>query len=657
MKSIDAHEPKTLFPSQPADQLTDKSAHKPDEERNNRLLDGLSESQHQAVTHTSNSVIVVAGAGSGKTRVLTRRIAWRCSTGDLDPTRTVAVTFTRKAANELNLRLNKLLGQQRVNAGTFHSLALGKLQQRWQDQNRPPKSITQSKSRLVSQILRSSGQNSGRKKSPNVTELCAEISWANSQLMSPEDYSARAEVRGRKSPLSVEDTAEIMQHYIELKKKKQVMDFDDVLGNLCLEIQQDQAYRSSIEWQFKHIFVDEFQDITPLQHQLLSLWTAEEKDIFIVGDPNQAIYGWNGSDPTIIDTVAKDNQDIPVVYLQENYRSKPEILSLAKNLVNTKTSSFLSPNYPEPTRSSGATISFNQYGDENSEAKAIAEKLRLRHSQADSWSKQAVLARTNNQLEVIKQHLIAARIPCEIRNDAKNDALSTQDSKNNHRQYAGQDEAENGNHPIDLTGPEHGQTDNVALLSFHAAKGLEWPIVYVAGLETGYVPIFHAENGFQLAEEERLLYVALTRACDELHVSWSIQRSFGARVVRREPSPYVELLQNSYLGKAASSRSRSHWRKNIGKARTELESKRGSRKTNDSSKALRKELFKWRSRKAYASRVASSAIMSDHAIEQIVQQKPSNLDDLQSATQISEQRLSRHADQLIEIVNQAENQD
>ena len=572
------------------------------------LLDGLNEAQLRAVTAEGGPVVVLAGAGSGKTRVLTRRIAWRVLRADTDPSKVMALTFTRAAAAELRERLLALGLRDRVTAGTFHALALLQLRQRWTERNMTPPTLVDRKLRLISQVMPRTG--GGRR--VDTADVAAEIDWARARLVPPEHYGPAAVEAGRTPPLPPDQLAELMVAYAQLKRRKRVVDFDDLLHLAIRDLQSDPGYAEAVRWRYRHLYVDEFQDVNPLQYELLAQWRGNRSDLFVVGDPNQAIYGWNGADPNLLSRFVRREKGSELIQLTENYRSTPQVLAVAGALT---TSPPLQPNRPD-----GMVPTISAYGDDRSEAEGIARRAREAHSVAGAWNHQAVLVRTNAQLLVIEQALAEAGIPTRVRagagplatpevrgelkmldqpgadlaayiealDDRLDQAASVEmtvpeiERRANLgalatmiHDYLATDPAPSGPGLVAWAGTlQQGDLsaghDGVELTTFHGAKGLEWPVVHVAGLEEGFVPIAYATTGAQLNEERRLLYVAVTRAVDELHLSWAAQRTFGAKLVNRQPSALLAPLADAVTRLGVGPAHRVDWRAQLARSRQSL---------------------------------------------------------------------------------------
>ncbi|MGH8979378.1 MAG: UvrD-helicase domain-containing protein, partial [Acidimicrobiia bacterium] len=289
------------------------------------LLEGLDARQREAVTVDAQPLAIVAPAGSGKTRVLTRRIAWRTRRDDADPRHVVAVTFTRKAAGELVERL-AALSVSGVTAGTFHALALAQLRRRAHEQGRATPTILASKARLLAPILGARGRGG----TALVGDVSAEIEWAKARGHGPDAYVRAAIEAGRRPPLPDLDVAAAYARYEEEKRRRRCCDFDDLLASCAAAIEQDATFAAAQRWRFRHLFVDEFQDATPLQIRLLRAWLGDRSDLCVVGDPAQAIYTFAGADAGPLTEFARHFPGGALVRLDRNYRSSPQIVAVAE---------------------------------------------------------------------------------------------------------------------------------------------------------------------------------------------------------------------------------------------------------------------------------------------------------------------------------------
>jgi len=561
------------------------------EDQRRRILADLDERQREAVTTPRSPLLVVAGAGSGKTRVLSRRIAWRAGEDDAFASHALALTFTRRAAAELRSRLHGLGLSGPVTAGTFHAVALAELRRRALDTGRAMPVVLDARLRLLSEVLARGFPHWSRRE--HLGRVAGEIDWAKARRIPPARYVEEAERSRRGAGTERAEIALAYGAYETEKRRRGVLDLDDLLERLVEEIESDVDFAAAQRWRFRHFFVDELQDANPAQLALLDCWLGGRPDLFGVGDPRQSIYGWNGSDPGAVTAFAVRYPGALVLELDANYRSTPEIVTVA--------SSVLEPVSIAPTpRPSGPVPTISAYPEAEAEAEAVAAAIRRAWREGRPWRHVAVLARTNAQLSVLEGALRSEDIPLSARNgaaflsrpavrealrglrrssDATRFALFVADldplssppatdrgAVEGHAdrrlllelasQYRDLDPRPTGAGFIEFLGDGvaesgPGDEDGVTLLTFHRAKGLEWPVVFVTGLEDGLVPIAQARTAEQQAEERRLVYVAMSRASDELHLSWAEQRGHGTGRPRRAPSPYLHSVEDARLTLAA----------------------------------------------------------------------------------------------------------
>ncbi len=540
------------------------------------LLEGLTVEQRDAVTTRASPLCIIAGAGSGKTRVLTRRIAWQAGEGHIDPRRTLAVTFTRRAARELRSRLRGLGLNDAVRAGTFHAIALAQLRRYAADTGRRPPRILDNAASLIAELR-------PRADRAAAADIAHEIGWCRARLVAPEAYSLAARQAGRRPPSGRSDRfAQIYADYESAKRKRRVLDFDDVLARSVELMATEPKHAAAHRWLHQHLLVDEFQDINPLQFALLKAWLGSDSTLLAVGDPDQAIYGWNGADPGLIGSVTDHFAGCAVLHMRTNFRSTPEVLAAAGRILDRAPQPAMRPPGNDPT----VTVC-----DGAEEAAVLARLVRGRHRPGSRWRRQAVLARTNAQLEPLRKALLRQGIPVAASSEAgllrrpeiaavlqswsrsaplascvadarqllgdtpgaadmgNNPALDTPEARANVEAFLAfaddhlslDPDATVNDFTIALRADDRllASSDGVNLTTFHGAKGLEWPIVHLVGIEDGFVPIAHARTAAARAEERRLLHVAATRAERELHVLWCDRRELGSRSVDRQPSPWL----------------------------------------------------------------------------------------------------------------------
>ena len=647
------------------------------------LLADLDTDQRSAVTAESHLVAVIAGAGSGKTRVLTRRIAWRIATEQADARHTLALTFTREAAGELRRRLSRLGMRERVEAGTFHSVMLAVLKQRWVDTGKPARTVVSDRRRLVGDVLDSSQR-------VGIDGLIKEIDWATARGVNADRYSATARREGRKPHVGVERVAAVFGDFERMKRKRGVIDFDDVLGLVIRDMEYDREFADTLRWRFRHLLVDEAQDLNPLQHRLVDLLRTDRDDLFLVGDPAQAIYGFNGADPALLIDVEIRFPGVEVVRLPLNHRCTPQIVRAGVQVLSVANQ----PNQLFHIEEMACRLSNLwaltrplRYATLRNEMLRIDPNL-IRAGEV------AVLARTNAQLarfaQALEAHGISVRrsataagspLQAAVRQVTTlgsasllrawaHDTLDAYDalvasraeqalanSEGDRRAAARADktledlEAERrvaatlldylrdqqlGDGAgfrawVAMTNPFDDESNGgVDLLSFHAAKGREWHTVFVTGVESSLVPHKSATTKEAKAEEARLLYVAVTRASDRLVLTRSERRGGYART----PSPFVVDLD--FAEPAAAPLPRELHRKR--RAQVDL-----------TLSALRT----WRNESARKADVLPSQLCSDRDLNSIASSKPTTVAELEANTSFGPIMAARLADQILPLVSQS----
>jgi DNA helicase-2/ATP-dependent DNA helicase PcrA len=370
------------------------------------LIADLDPDQRAAVTATSDLVAVVAGAGSGKTRVLTRRIAYRIALGEADARHTLALTFTREAAGELRRRLRRLGLRDHVEAGTFHAVMLRVLRQRWADTDRREKTVVGDRRRLLRDAQKEYGFTGGWQV---IDGAYTEISWAMARGIGPDRYAAQARRSGRRPVGGVETMVQLFEHYVRLKRARGVIDFDDVLLDVLADAARDADFAAVLRWRFRHLLVDEAQDLNPVQHRIIDLLRAGRDDLFLVGDPDQAVYGFNGADPSLLNEVESRFPGIEIVRLPVNHRCTPQIVAAGAHVLR-------SGGQPSPIRSArddGAMVTLSVVADEAAEVDLVAEHIARGDPNLVRSGGVAVLARTNAQLTAFEatlgEHDVAVR--------------------------------------------------------------------------------------------------------------------------------------------------------------------------------------------------------------------------------------------------------
>jgi len=550
-------------------------------------LDGLDEQQREAVTALRGPVCVLAGAGTGKTRVITRRIAHGVDTGAYSPGRVMALTFTSKAAGELRGRL-RTLGVDGVAARTFHSAALAQLNYFWPTLagDRPP-AIIDNKVRVLAHAADGIGLELD---TPTLRDVAADIEWRKVTLRTIDDY-ARVRAGGTVGRLPASTAVELHRAYEALKDERRQMDFEDVLLACAGMLETEAHVVAAVREQYRHFTVDEYQDVSPLQQHLLELWVGDRRDLCVVGDASQTIYSFAGADPRFLIDFPRRWEGARVVELHRNYRSDAAVLAVANELMRERPGAVhLTAAAAETVPPSPPTVS--AYRDEADEARGVAGRIADRLRAGADPASIAVLYRTGAQsaelaaaladagiattvlggrrffdLPEVRQAVLALRgasvAPLERGFvDAVRDILRSLGMTDEAPPAGGAvresweartailrlaEEAPAGttmrSFTDDLMSRARAQDEPtlraVTLATLHAAKGLEWDHVYLVGLAEGLLPIAYATHFDQIDEERRLAYVGITRARRSLSLSWPA----GSR--GRSPSRFLQEIRTS----------------------------------------------------------------------------------------------------------------
>lgn len=676
------------------------------------LLSGLNEAQTRAVTSPAQPLCILAGAGSGKTRVLTRRIAHRAACDDLEPRHVLAVTFTRKAAGELTRRLRDLGLRESVAAGTFHAVAYAQLRARWADRNIRPPSLLERKAGFVARLLPAALLRRG----VSALDFVTEIEWAKARMLGHDDYTGAATLAGRRVSTDYATVAEVFGRYERTKRERRMVDFDDLLRLCRRDLLDDREFAATQHWRFRHFFVDEFQDVNPLQQALLRAWLGERRDLCVVGDPNQAIYAWNGADATYLVDFDRYWPGGASVRLVDNYRSTPQVLRTANAVLRAAAGAHAEVAALVPHRPDGPEPTVTALTDDMAEAAAVARQVRDRHRPGGRWARQAVLVRTNAQLALIERALRAGGIPYRIRGGgALLDQPEVRTALQAARRHKGTFDAliaeidgraqrhtgapagagpggdDDGLAPTDEELAADGRAANlealarlardyrdlggaatvpgflawladfaradlhdpggdaVDLLTFHAAKGLEWSVVHLAGLEEGLVPISHAKTAAAQAEERRLFYVAVTRAQEELHCTWAEQRTFRERPATRRRSPFLDEVER----RAARARADRRVERRDGDRGVPPPPRPTSPPPPDvapGDRAVFEALRSWRAGLARGALTPVRVIASDETLKALAAHRPATLAELAAIPGLGPSKVARYGEALLDLV-------
>ena len=541
------------------------------------ILAALDDEQRAVATAVRGPVCVIAGAGTGKTRAITHRLAYAVDIGVVEPNRILALTFTARAAGEMRTRL-RALGVPNIAARTFHAAALKQLMYFWPQAlgGRFPSLLT-SKSGFLGEAIDRAGI-SATKSPALLRDISGEIEWAKVMQIPSDEYvksieegqrgvSALANSKRTSSStakrLNASDIARVYEAYESLKKQERAIDFEDVLLLTVGLLEEEREIRERIRDQYRYFTVDEYQDVSPLQQRLLDLWLGKREDICVVGDPAQTIYSFAGATPAFLLNFTKRYPEAEVIRLSAGYRSTPEIINLANTILR---SGELGHDL-DAVNSHGDLPASAAFSSESAELISIAEKVSETIKSGVNPQAIAILARTNAQLEAIETALNGAGIENQIRtaerffergniremisairsgsvlSDPKGDWLSelrdllkqfgegdkyvraliqlaqelSSDGIDSMRAFLRElEERAEQNNPPALPG--------VTLATLHGAKGLEWDWVFIAGASASNLPWASAP----IEEERRLFYVGVTRAKRSLLISYA-----------GEPSPFL----------------------------------------------------------------------------------------------------------------------
>ena len=524
------------------------------------ILAGLDPEQREVVTNIRGPVCVIAGAGTGKTRVITHRIAYAVAAGVTDPTKTLALTFTARAAGEMRARL-RALDVPNAAARTFHSAALKQLMYFWPYSfgGSFPKLLTTKASFLSEAMGRT--DTSLAPGAQTLREISGEIEWAKSLQTAPADYVEEALSigrtlripNGRSDKENFAEVAKVYEAYETLKHQERVIDFEDVLLLTVGMLEEDRDVRERIRDQYRYFTVDEYQDVSPLQQRLLNLWLGNRDDICVVGDAAQTIYSFAGATSSFLMGFTQRFPKAAVIRLTRGYRSTPEIIEMANQVL--KSGSSHQDHELVSMNERGEKLAIRKFAATHTEVNDVVEQIvALDKTHSDI----AILARTNSQLDPFEAALKAKNIETQLKNSERFfDRIEVRDAMRIIRS-ASVIPGEGGDWVHDLTSvlKPFGSTDyvrafialaqemkengtsnlraflreledraeqnnpptlpGVVLSTLHAAKGLEWEHVFLVGINEGVLPM-----GPEIEEERRLFYVGLTRAKKTVHLSYA----------------------------------------------------------------------------------------------------------------------------------------
>lgn len=660
------------------------------------ILDALDPDQREVALALTGPVCVLAGAGTGKTRAITHRIAYGVRTGAYRPTGVLAVTFTARAAGEMRTRLREL-GVAGVQARTFHAAALRQLGYFWpRVVGGAPPQLLEHKAPTIAEAARRLGLGVDR---VSVRDLSSEVEWAKVSLVTADDYVRACAAVDREAPAGYDhhEVARLIAAYEDVKTERSVIDFEDVLLMLGDMLASQHAVADEVRSQYRHFVVDEYQDVSPLQQFLLDQWLGGRKELCVVGDPSQTIYSFTGATPHHLLTFTRTHPGARVVRLVRDYRSTPQVVHLANALLSRAGRAGPQPLELIAQRPAGPPVTFTVHEDDEAEATAIAERIGRLIAAGTRASEIAVLYRTNAQSEGFEAALAQAGIGYLVRGGERFFARKeVRDAIVLLRGAARSTEADvpmptavrevlsgigwssdppaargaarerwdsmqalvaladdvaalaPADQPASVAGfvaelderasAQHAPTvEGVTLASLHAAKGLEWDAVFLAGMSEGLMPISFAETDEAVAEERRLLYVGITRAREHLELSYARSRNPGARASRRR----TRFLDGLWPDEERSSRRRTRG----GQPKIQL--------TGEYDAALFEQLRAWRLRVAHETDKPAYTVLVDATLAAIAEARPTSVAELVRINGIGPAKVDKYADALLAIVAEA----
>jgi DNA helicase-2/ATP-dependent DNA helicase PcrA len=640
-----------------------------------RVLAGLDAEQREAVEAPRGPVCILAGAGTGKTRAVTHRIAYQTHGGQVAAQHVLAVTFTTRAAGELRSRLRGL-GVEGVQARTFHSAALRQLQYFWPHISDGPRpTLVESKLGAIRAAA------SKCRLSVSVTEqrdLASEIEWAKAALVEPEDYPAQARAANRLPPLALDVVRQVFSAYEGVNADRGQLDFEDLLLLMAGAIETDKRIAAEVHERYRHFTVDEYQDVSPLQQRLLDAWLGDRDDLCVVGDPNQTIYSFTGASPSYLREFARRFVGATVVRLVRDYRSTNQVVGLANRVIPNSKLQAQGGDGPPP--------SFDSYDDEPAEAAGVVTKVVALRAQDVLLREMAILFRVNAQSEVYEAALTQAGIPYVLRGGQRfferpevreavvllrgaarsaadhdtvtlvetvTDVLSSagftaeppsatgaaRERWESLRAIVGLAEefaaADSGAGIEDFVAELAARADaqhappveGVTLASLHSAKGLEWDAVFLVGLVEGTLPITHATTAEQVEEERRLLYVGVTRARRHLALSWALARAVGGRRSRK-PSQFLDGIRPA----------------------TPAPDRPAKAKRGLSDDPVVQRLRDWRLQRSRDDGVPAYVVFDNKTLEEIAARSPSDRGELAAVPGVGPKKLEQYADEVLGLL-------
>ena len=655
------------------------------------LLNALDPDQRAVATQVAGPLAVLAGAGTGKTRAITYRIAYGAAVGAFDPSNVLAVTFTQRAAFEMRHRLAQL-GVPKAQARTFHSAALRQLRHFWPTVvGGPLPDVIPHKASLVAASAARLGITIDR---TNVRDIAAEVEWAKVSMVDAAHYASRVARLRRDVPAGLDagDMARLLDVYEDAKNERGVIDFEDILIYLCGMLQERADVASIVRKQYRSFVVDEFQDVNLLQARLLDLWLGGRHDVCVVGDVAQTIYSFTGASPDYLTGFGRKHPGARIVELTRDYRSTPQIVSLANDVL-AHSSQREGTVRLSSQREGGAQVTYRTYDDDRAEPEGVAASIADLIDAGMAPHSIAVLMRTNGQSQAFEEALGARGIPVAVaggkpffaRDDVRTaisrlraaaaaatdtgsvgeivrDVLSGVGwAPEAPSGQAGSERWSNMNAIVGWADDSQAQTlpafvaeldervayqvepdkAGVELATIHAAKGLEWDAVFLVGVAEGLLPISYAKTAAAREEERRLLYVAITRARDLLTVSWARSRGADGRGKRKRSHLLDGIWPEEARVGAPKKRAR---------ASTRALNQAFEEEASPQAIELFGRLKAWRLEVSRQAGVPPFAVFTDQTLRDIAQAMPKNTTQLRVIRGIGDVKVQRFAAPVLALV-------